>query len=76
MNIGRSEYTRLVRQEVRLKEAEKLLKECVPVIQDYLVMEENEYHVGRTLEEILKTDTDSTVTLIKDVKEFLENNNV
>ena len=72
MNIGRSEYTRLVRQEVKLKKAEKLLEECFSRIGDMLVNEDAEYGYGRDLNTILKDINEDCPLLLKNIQKFLE----
>ncbi len=72
MNIGRSEYTRLVRQEVRLKKAEKLLEECLPEIEEYLVQMEYEQGMGRSIEKLMMEEDSCDTRLIKKIRLFLE----
>ena len=58
MNIGRSEYTRLIRREVRLKKAESLLKEC--------------YEGLDGLFKVLGTEDQKIPEVINEIKFFLE----
>ena len=71
MNIGRSEYTRLVRQEVRLKKAEKLLEECVQEFKEIAIELETECGPGKSLNEIMEGD-EYYPKKIKNIQKFLE----
>ena len=71
MNIGRSEYTRLVRQEVRLKKAEKLLEECVQEFKEIAIELETERGTGKSLNEIMERD-EYYPKKIKNIQKFLE----
>lgn len=74
MNIGRSEYTRLVRSEVRLKKAEKLLAKCFLEIKDSL----EEYIADdiikeRSVEEVMSDPLSYYGELLNELKDFIEN---
>ena len=74
MNIGRSEYTRLMRKEIRLKKAEILLGECFKEIKnrvednidDGFMWEEN-------IDQVMGDHSTYYGGLLNRLKDFIEN---
>lgn len=50
MNIGRSEYTRLLQKEIRGKKSTALLIRLKSFYEEFLINAENEWGTGRSLE--------------------------
>ena len=71
MNLGRSEYTRLLKKEVRLKKAEILLEECFKELVDLIVSAENEWGIGRNIEEIMSDKDNSHGKFLNELKDFI-----
>ena len=73
MNIGRSEYTRLVRKEIRLKKAEILLEECFKEIKSHV---ENAIDDGvmwqENIEQVMADPSTHYGGLLNELKSFIE----
>ena len=73
MNLGRSEYTRLLKKEIRLKKAEILLEECFKeikssvenTIDDGMMWEEN-------IEQVMADHSTYYGGLLNELKSFIE----
>jgi len=73
MNLGRSEYTRLLQQEVKLNKSKKLLKRIRTVLVVNLKESDDLYGNGRAIEKILEDDEwKDEVILIKEIDKMLE----
>lgn len=72
MNVGRSEYTRLLKQEVKLKKLTKLLLKVKENYEDMLVTIENEWGSGRSLEELKKESSAEEVKILLEIDELLK----
>ena len=76
MNLGRSEYTRLLKKEVRLKKAEKLIEKCFDELVDLIVSAENEWGIGRNIEEIMNDKYNSHGKFLNELKDFIDTKKV
>ncbi len=73
MNIGRSEYTRLIQQEVKLNKIKKLLKRIRTTLVVNLKEYDDLYRDVGTIEKILEEDGwRNEVILIKEIDKILE----
>ena len=72
MNVGRSEYTRLLKQEVRLKKMTKFLLKVKENYEDMLVTIENGWGSGRSLEELKKESPAEEVKILLQIDELLK----
>lgn len=72
MNIGRSEYTRLVQQEVKLNKGKRLLTKLKKSYEKFLLIVEDEWGVGRTLEELKANPPSEEVKILLEIDEFLK----
>ena len=73
MNIGRSEYTRLLQKEIRGKKATALLIRLKNLYEEFLLTVENEWGTGRSLEELKEQGGCSNeVKILIEIDEFLK----
>jgi hypothetical protein len=72
MNIGRSEYTRLVRQEIRGKKATSLLIRLKSFYEEFLITVEDEWGEGRSLSELKENSLSEEVKILLEIDEFLK----
>lgn len=73
MNLGRSEYTRLLKKEVRLKKAEKLIEECFKEIKSSV---ENNIDDGfmweESIEQVMNDPSTYYGGLLNRLKDFID----
>ena len=73
MNIGRSEYTRLLKKEVEFNKAKKLLTRVKVYYEGMLLSLESEFGSGEVnLEKIKIRDTSDEVKILLEIEEFLK----
>lgn len=77
MNLGRSEYTRLLKKEVRLKKAEILLEECFKEIKSSV---ENNIDDGfmweESIEQVMNDPSTYYGGLLNRLKDFIDTKEV
>ena len=77
MNLGRSEYTRLMRKEIRLKKAEILIEECFKEIKNAA---ENDIDDGviwaENIEQVMSDPSSHYGGLLNRLKDFIESKEV